>query len=94
MNKRDVVEKTIHLGFVGVLSEWQGKRVATTIMTIATDHFNNSRLDGISSRVSLNNLPSLKLHANHGFKPVEKYFDNEMNEERYYLIRPLKKEFL
>ena len=92
-NKRDVVEKTIHLGFIGVEPEWQRKKVATTLMTNAIDHFKNSRLDGISSRVSLDNHSSLKLHINHGFKPAEKYFDEKTNEERYYLICSLKKDF-
>jgi hypothetical protein len=36
--------------------------------------------------VSCNNMPSLISNKKIGFEAVEKYFDAEMNEERYYMI--------
>jgi len=86
LNKRDIVDRSIHQGFRGVLSEWQGQKIGTSITSYAINHFKNIGINGISSRISLNNLPSLKSNLNLGFRPVEKYFDNNMKDERYYLV--------
>lgn len=90
-NKRDVMEKTIHQGFRGILPEWQGKKIGTMLTTNAINHFRNNHIDGITSRVSLNNKPSLISNMKLGFRPIELYFDNDMNEDRYYLVCPLNK---
>jgi ribosomal protein S18 acetylase RimI-like enzyme len=87
-NRKDILEKTVHQGFSGVLPEWQGQGIGTMLRSHALNHFRANGFDGVSSRVSLNNLPSLKSNMKLGFKPVEKYFDQSMNEERYYLICP------
>jgi RimJ/RimL family protein N-acetyltransferase len=84
-NQRDIQEHSIHEGFIGVYPEWQGKRIATNMRRLALSHFSANGLDAVSSRVSLSNIASLKSNQNLGFKPVEKYFDEKMNEERYYL---------
>jgi RimJ/RimL family protein N-acetyltransferase len=91
-NQQDIKEKTIHQGFRGILPEWQGKGIGTLLTNYAINHFKNSKLDGISSRVSLNNLASLRSNMKLGFRPIEKYFDKNMNEERYYLICPFGKD--
>ncbi|GBU28555.1 hypothetical protein R84B8_02115 [Treponema sp. R8-4-B8] len=88
-NKRDIIENTIHEGFTGILPEWQGKKIGTILRLHAINHFKRNGMNGISSRVSLNNYPSLKSNINLGFRPVDKYFDKDLNEERYYLICPL-----
>lgn len=88
LNERDIVENTVHQGFRGILREWQGKGIGTMLTSHAISHFRECGFDGISSRVSLNNIPSLKSNMNLGFKPVEKYFDKKMKEEQYYLVRP------
>jgi RimJ/RimL family protein N-acetyltransferase len=90
-NSRDIKENTIHQGFRGVLPAWQGKGIGTSITRHAVNHFKNSRIDGISSRVSLNNLASLRSNMKLGFRPVEEYFDKSMQEKRYYLICPFGK---
>jgi RimJ/RimL family protein N-acetyltransferase len=90
-NSRDIRENTIHQGFRGILPAWQGKGIGTSITSHAINHFKNSRLDGISSRVSLNNPASLHSNMKLGFGPVEEYFDENMQEKRYYLICPFDK---
>lgn len=90
-NSQDIRENTIHQGFRGILSAWQGKGIGTSITGHAINHFKNSKIDGISSRVSLNNLASLRSNMKLGFRPVEEYFDKNMQEKRYYLICPFGK---
>jgi GNAT superfamily N-acetyltransferase len=90
-NSRDIKENTIHQGFRGILPAWQGKGIGTSITNHAVNHFKNSRIDGISSRVSFNNLASLRSNMKLGFRPVEKYFDKNIKENRYYLICPFGK---
>jgi GNAT superfamily N-acetyltransferase len=85
-NSRDCLEKTVHQGFTGVNPEARGKGVATAIRNHAKLHFKANRIEGISSRVSLSNVPSLKSNLNLGFKPVEKYYDSVLGDERYYLV--------
>ncbi len=86
INFRDVADATVHQGFTGVVSEYRGRKIATKIRAMAKIHFKESGFKGISSRVSLSNVPSLKSNLNLGFKPVERYYDKSLNEERCYLI--------
>jgi len=86
-NKRDVIERTIHEGYVCVSEDMAGKGIGTHMRELAIEHFRRNGLSGISSRISLNNLASLRVAEKSGFAPVEKYYDDEMREERYYLIR-------
>jgi RimJ/RimL family protein N-acetyltransferase len=90
-NRRDIKENTIHQGFRGILPPWQGRGIGTLLTSHAVNHFKNSRLDGISSRVSLNNPASLQSNLKLGFRPIEEYFDKNMHENRYYLICPFGK---
>lgn len=92
-NKRDFTEKTIHAGFLGVLPEWRKEMVGIMLPVHSVDHFKNSNLRGISGRISLCNPSSLTTNMYVGFKPVEKYFCEDTNEERYYLICPLNDSF-
>ena len=91
-NSRDFKEFTIHEGFIGVLSEFEGKGIATQMRKLAKEHFRNAGFKGISTRISKDNLASLNSAKKLGFEPVENYFDSLMNEERYYLICNLKEE--
>lgn len=86
-NIRDCKERTIHEGDTGLLSEFRGRGLGTELRRHALYHFaRSSFLKGVSSRVSLNNVASLKSNKNLGFEVVEKYFDPCMNEERVYLV--------
>lgn len=91
-NKRDLHENSVHEGFIGVSSQYQGKKIATTMRKKVKLHFMKNNLKGISSRVSLNNQGSLRSALKVGFKPVEKYYDNTLGEERYYLVCDLENE--
>lgn len=85
-NKRDVKQGTIHEAFIGISAQTRGKGLATMLRKTAIDHLKKSGLKGVSTRISLNNLPSLQSSLKLGFKPVETYFDEKMQEERHYLI--------
>ena len=86
MNPRDFKENTVHEGFIGVLPEYEGQGIATQMRKVAKQHFKQAGFSGISSRISKENLGSLHSAKKIGFEPVEEYFDNNMKEERYYLI--------
>lgn len=91
-NKRDILEKTIHRGYIGILPEYHGKGIGSQFDRIIIDHFaRNSDLKGISSRVSINNIASYTMHIRSGFVPVERYFDTHLKEEREYMICDLDK---
>lgn len=86
-NARDRKEGTVHEGDTYLLPEYRGKGIGTAQRRHALFHFAKCPfLKGVSSRVSLNNYPSLKSNENLGFKPIERYFDSSMNEERVYMV--------
>lgn len=85
-NKRDIAEHTIHQGFRGVVPEYRRKGIATSLTAYAVKHFSKTKIQGISSRVSLSNEGSLRANLHIGFLPVEQYYDENMKEERYYMI--------
>jgi len=91
LNKRDFTDDSIHEGFIGVLPEMGGLGIATNMRNIAKKHFLENGFKGISTRISLSNLPSLKSAEKIGFKPVEKYLDVVTKEERYYMICALER---
>jgi hypothetical protein len=92
-NPRDIEEGTIHLGFYATQVNARGKGVATSMKLQAKHHFGQCRLYGISSRISLSNIASLRVAKKVGFRPVEKYYDPASREERYYLICPIEHTF-
>ncbi len=86
-NDRDRKEGTVHEGDTYLLPEYRGQGIGTAQRRHALYHFARCPfLKGVSSRVSLNNQASLKSNENLGFKPIERYFDRSMNEERVYMI--------
>lgn len=92
VNHRDLIDNTIHGGFIGVLPQYEGRGIATNMRKLAKSHFEKFGFTGISSRISKSNIASLKTAEKVGFIPVEEYFDTVMNERRYYLICNLKEE--
>jgi hypothetical protein len=86
INHRDVVESTIHEGFIGVLPESSGKGIATQMRKFAMMHFGLNNFKGISTRITINNSASLCSAEKTGFVSVEKYFDPELSEYRHYMI--------
>jgi len=86
-NARDRKEGTVHAGDTYLLPEYRGQGIGTAQRRHALYHFARCPfLKGISSRVSLNNHASLKSNENLGFKPIERYYDRSMNEERVYMV--------
>lgn len=88
-NPRDVREKTIHEGFIGVVPEMNGRGIATTMRLHAKQHFARAGLAGISTRISLANTSSLTSAEKVGFVPIEKYTDIQSGEFRYYMLSKL-----
>lgn len=86
-NFRDIQERTVHEGYTGILPEFQGRGIGTAQRLHALQHFARCPfIQGVSSRVSLNNLASLKSNLNLGFEEKERYYDQTMGEERVYLV--------
>ncbi len=85
-NIRDIKENTVHIGFTGVITNWRGRKIAFHMREIAKETFIRGGLSGISTRVSVSNKLCLKSLENNKFRPTEKYFDNILNTERYYLV--------
>lgn len=85
-NRRDIRENTIHQGFRGIFNEYQGRGLGTHLTQYANSTYSKRELYGISSRVSCDNLSSLCSNKKIGFVPIEKYFDSNTNEDRYYMI--------
>ena len=86
LNRRDVQEKTIHEGFIGVVPEAGGQGVATKMRQAAIRHFKLAGFSGISTRISLNNSASLMSAKKIGFQPVEEYQEPSTGEKRYYMV--------
>ncbi len=86
-NYRDIKESTVHEGDTGLLPEYRRRGIGTAQRLHALQHFARCPfIQGVSSRVSLNNLASLKSNLNLGFEEKERYYDQTMGEERVYLV--------
>jgi len=86
-NKRDIIERTIHEGYTGLKTDYRGLGIGTQARRCALEHFAKFRfLNGVSSKVSLDNLPSLKSNIKLGFEVKEQYWDDNMKKERVYLV--------
>lgn len=84
-NKRDIVEGTVHEGFVGVDERKRGRGLSVMLRGMAREHFKRSGLKGISSRISKTNMASLASAWKVGFEVMEDYVDAS-GLERYYLV--------
>jgi GNAT superfamily N-acetyltransferase len=85
-NSRDRRENTVHEGYIGLRESARGAGLGTFMRRHALENFARSSLSGVSSRISVGNLPSLKGNEKLGFVAVETYFDRAMGDERHYLI--------
>ncbi len=85
-NIRDIQENTVHQAFTGVIESMRGKGIATKIRGIAATHFKENNLSGISSKVTVSNIASIKSNEKIGFKILEKYYDAIIKEERIYMV--------
>jgi RimJ/RimL family protein N-acetyltransferase len=77
----------IHQAFTGLRSSYRGKGLGTTMRRVALNHFASVNwLAGVSSRVSINNKPSLMSNLKLGFMETHRYHDKQMGVERVYLV--------
>lgn len=90
LNSRDIAEKTIHEGFIGVIPKMRGKGIAFGMRSVAKDKFAQEKISGISTRISLNNPSSLQSAISLGFTVIDKYVDEQSGEERYYMLCDLR----
>lgn len=86
VNPRDIHERTVHEGFIGVIEEMSGRGVATMMRKAAMAHFMDAGFEGISTRISLDNHASLRSATKLGFSCKEQYRDAETGEIRQYLV--------
>ncbi|MHA7924117.1 MAG: GNAT family N-acetyltransferase [Marinobacter sp.] len=87
LGNRDLVEGTIHESFIGVHPDHAGRGLATSMRWFSVKSFKNNDFAGISSRVSLSNLGSLKSAENVGFCILESYLDGSGRQEAYLILR-------
>lgn len=89
-NQRDFDEDSIHLGYIGIMPNYRGQYIGYNLGTYYLKYYaQNTDVKDVSTRVSLNNTASLKCKMRQGFKINERYYDNTMHEERFYMMCPL-----
>lgn len=84
-NERDLAERSVHEGFIGVSPKWQGRGISSALRREAIRHFTLTGLRGMSSRISFSNHASMEPSIRLGFKVVDRYHDEQMHEDRAYL---------
>jgi len=85
--KKDRKIKLIHLGTIAVDKNNRGCGLGNILLDKAITNLKRAEgLAGISSRVSLNNESSLRLHFKYNFITYENYHDIDHQEQRAYLI--------
>jgi hypothetical protein len=89
-NARDRIEDTVHEGYIGLSEAERSAGLGTFMRRHALENFSRSGLAGVSSRISVSNLASLKSNRNLGFVPIETYIDASTGEERHYLVCDLR----
>lgn len=87
LNIRDFNETTIHEGFIGVKPEFRQRGIAEKMRRHALANFiSNNVINGVSSRVSLNNTHSLNGLIRLGFSLKEEYFDQQLQKNAAYFV--------
>lgn len=85
-NRRDITERTIHEGFIGVLPLHAGKGVATRMREVARTQFRRAALTGISTRIKQSNAASLSSALRTGFEIRERHPDVLSDDVDLYLV--------
>lgn len=86
-NKKDFIVKTIHLGAIAVHRDFQRKKIGSQLLKFSIENLSKSSLiKGISSRISLDNIASVKLHKYFRFNTHTTYFDIDEKKERAYMM--------
>lgn len=86
-NGRDRLEKTIHEGFIGVAQFSRGLGIASMIRKYLKEEFAKEPfLTGISSRITLDNVASVKTGEALGYHLIETYDDPVSGQKRGYFV--------
>lgn len=86
-NLDDFKNHRIHLALIAISPYYRGNGYGTQLAKYAWDSFRRVKwLKGISTRYSLNNAASRRIHEAYGFRPVIKYYDERLGEERVYAV--------
>ncbi|QTP58974.1 GNAT family N-acetyltransferase [Billgrantia antri] len=85
-SRRDLHEGRVHSSFSGVHPAHRGRGLATELRRTAILHFRANGVRGYSSRISADNVASLKPSLRLGFRIVDRYQDPVSGELRYYLV--------
>ncbi|UYG01887.1 GNAT family N-acetyltransferase [Halomonas sp. LR3S48] len=85
-SRRDLLEGRVHSSFSGVDPAHRGQGLATELRRTAILHFRANGVRGYSSRISADNVASLKPSLRLGFRIAERYHDPVSGELRYYLV--------
>ncbi|MCE8015058.1 GNAT family N-acetyltransferase [Halomonas sp. MCCC 1A17488] len=85
-SRRDLREDRVHSSFSGVHPAHRGRGLATELRRTAILHFRANGVRGYSSRISADNVASLKPSLRLGFHIAERYQDPVSGEQRYYLV--------
>lgn len=80
---------TVHEAFIGVHKNSRGQGLATAIRQVAYEHFKQSALAGITTRIKKCNHASLSSAEKLGFISMPSFQDSHGAEGELYLIRPL-----
>ena len=88
-NQRDLRENTVHEGFIGVREEFSGRGLATRLRRAAVTSFSRvPGLKGLSSRIDMDNVASIRSGEKIGYELVEVYRDSRSGKQRgYYVLK-------
>ena len=90
-NNFDAVQglNTVHEAFIGVDKNRRGQGLATAIRQAAYEHFRQSALSGITTRIKKCNKASLSSAGKLGFMAMPYFKSYHETEDELYLVRPL-----
>lgn len=88
-NERDERDGTVHEAYIGLSEDARGLGLGSQLRAFAIAHFQGCGLKGISSKITTDNAASLHSARKNRFEIVEEFHDPGLQQQRYYLIRPL-----
>lgn len=86
VNMRDIYDKTVHEGFVGLLKSEVSKGLGSSLRNFAGEHFRRCGIFGISSKINQENSASLRSAEKVGFKIVDNQPDILDGKKQFYLV--------
>lgn len=92
-NRRDLIENTVHEGFVGVRCVYEGRGIATRMRLLAKQYFKGNGFSGISTRISSDNTASLVSAKKIGFEVVNVLPEDSVASGCYYMVCDLESDW-